>query len=99
MSTTTNHVRIVPLTHDEVEALDCAMTAGLTPHPNTVTRMLATIKHLQRELRQQGERWAEAAPRIDNYHCDECGQLIEGACYDHAPSCSAFPSPDLEEAL
>jgi hypothetical protein len=27
-----------------------------------------------------------------HYYCDECDELIEGASYDHALSCSAFPS-------
>ena len=44
------------LTHEEIQALDCAMAADLTPTRETVARMLATIKHLQRELVTQAQR-------------------------------------------
>lgn len=28
---------------------------------------------------------------FDNFTCSECGQVIEGASYDHDPECSRFP--------
>lgn len=34
--------------------------------------------------------------RDEHYTCEECGELIEGADYDHAPSCPSFPAVSLE---
>jgi len=58
------------LTHQEIEALACAMHSGIEPTLATSRRMLATIRELQRELVVQAQRRAEVPTAVVHAQVD-----------------------------